>query len=40
MINIESEVPFSNELLEQAAHAALTHQKESLDVDLSIVLDR
>ena len=38
MINIASEAPFSNELLEQAAHAALTHQKESLDVDLSIVL--
>ena len=38
MINIESDFPFSNELLEQAAHAALIHQKESPDVDLSIVL--
>jgi len=38
MINIESDFPFSTELLEQAAQAALVHQKESLDVDLSIVL--
>jgi len=38
MINIESDFPLSTELLEQAAHAALAHQKESLDVDLSIVL--
>ena len=38
MINIESDFPFSNELLQQAAQVALTHQKESLDVELSIVL--
>jgi len=38
MINIESDFPFPNNILEQAAHAALTHQKEPLDVDLSIVL--
>ena len=38
MINIESNFPFPNELLERAARAALAHQKESPDVDLSIVL--
>jgi probable rRNA maturation factor len=38
MINIESDFPFSNKLFEQAAQAALVHQKESLDVELSIVL--
>ena len=38
MIHIESEVPFSNELLEQAANAALAHQSHSLDVELSIIL--
>jgi probable rRNA maturation factor len=38
MITIESDFPFSTELLEQAAQVALTHQKESLDVELSIVL--
>ena len=38
MINIESDFPFSHELLQQAAQAALSHQKESLDVELSIVL--
>jgi probable rRNA maturation factor len=38
MINIESDFPFSNELLEGAARAALIHQKESPDIDLSIVL--
>jgi len=38
MINIESDFPFHTELLEQAAHAALAHQKESPDVELSIVL--
>jgi len=38
MINIETEIDFPKELLERAARAALTHQKESLDVDLSIVL--
>ncbi len=38
MINIESDFPFSNELLKGAARAALIHQKESPDIDLSIVL--
>jgi len=38
MITIESDYSFSDNLLEQAAQAALTHQGESLDVDLSIVL--
>jgi len=38
MINIESEFDFPSSLFERAAHAALKHQKESLDVDLSIVL--
>jgi len=38
MINIKSEFDFPSALLERAARAALTHQKESLDVDLSIVL--
>ncbi len=38
MITIEFDFPFSTELLEQAAQVALTHQKESLDVELSIVL--
>jgi probable rRNA maturation factor len=38
MINIESEFDFPSSLFERAAHAALKHQKESLNVDLSIVL--
>jgi len=38
MINIESEFDFPSALLELAARAVLTHQNESLDVDLSIVL--
>jgi len=38
MINIESEFDLSATSLERAAHAALKHQEESLDVDLSIVL--
>jgi len=38
MINIESEFDFPKTLLERAARASLTHQNESLDVDLSIVL--
>lgn len=38
MINTESEFDFPSALLERAALTALTHQKESLDVDLSIVL--
>jgi len=38
MITIESKFAFPKELLERAARAALTHQKQSPDVDLSIVL--
>lgn len=38
MINIESKFAFPKELLERAARAALTHQQQSPDVDLSIVL--
>ena len=38
MINIESKFAFPKELLERAARAALTHQRQSPDVDLSLVL--
>lgn len=38
MINIESEVSFPQDVLERAAHAALEHESESLDCELSIVL--
>ena len=38
MIHIESEVPFSNALLERAANAALEHQAQSLESELSIIL--
>lgn len=38
MINIESEIPFPNELLEQAVNAALKNQAVSLDSELTIVL--
>ena len=38
MINIESENPFPNELLERAVNAALKNQSESLDSELTIVL--
>jgi probable rRNA maturation factor len=38
MINIESKHDFPASLFEKAAQAALKHQKESLDVNLSIVL--
>jgi probable rRNA maturation factor len=38
MIHIESEFPFSEDLLRHAAHAALTHESQSLDYELSIVL--
>lgn len=38
MIHIESDVPFSNALLERAANAALEHQSQSLDSELSIIL--
>jgi probable rRNA maturation factor len=38
MINIESEVSFPQDVLERAAHAALGHESESKDCELSIVL--
>jgi len=38
MINIESEIAFPNELLERAVYAALEHQSEPLDSELTIVL--
>ena len=38
MINIESNFPFPKKLLERAALEALTHESESLDCELSIVL--
>jgi probable rRNA maturation factor len=38
MIHIESDFPFPQELLERAAYAAIEHEAESQDADLSIVL--
>lgn len=38
MINIESQFPFPEKRLERAAQAALAHESESLDCELSIVL--
>ena len=38
MIHIESDFPFPEELLERAAHAALEHEAESQEAELSIVL--
>jgi probable rRNA maturation factor len=38
MIHVEAEFPFSETLLERAAHAALEHESQSLDSELSIVL--
>jgi probable rRNA maturation factor len=38
MIYIESNFPFPEELLERAAYAALEHEAESQDAELSIVL--
>ena len=38
MIHIETEFPFSEELLERAANAALEYQSHSLDSELSIIL--
>ena len=38
MITIESKYDFPSSLIERAVHATLTHQKESLDVNLSVVL--
>ena len=38
MIHIKAEIPFPNNLLERAAQAALEHESQSLDSELSIVL--
>jgi probable rRNA maturation factor len=38
MIHIQSEFPFSQELLERAASAALEHEHQPLDSELSIIL--
>lgn len=38
MIHIESEFPFPEELLERAASAALEHEHQALDPELSIIL--
>src|SRR6266540_868899 len=38
MIHIESEISFPQDLLERAARAALEHETQSLDSELSIVL--
>jgi probable rRNA maturation factor len=38
MIHIESEFPFPEELLERAANAALEHESQPIDSDLSIIL--
>lgn len=38
MIHIETESPFPEDLLERAAHAALEHESQSLDAELSIIL--
>jgi probable rRNA maturation factor len=38
MIHIETEFPFPKHVLERAVHAALEHESQSLDSELSIVL--
>lgn len=38
MITIESKYDFPSAWIERAVYAALTHQKESLDVNLAVVL--
>jgi probable rRNA maturation factor len=38
MIHIEAEFPFPEQLLERAAQAALAHESQSADSDLSVVL--
>ena len=38
MITIESKYDFLSALIERAVHLALKHQKESLEVDISVVL--
>jgi probable rRNA maturation factor len=38
MIHIESEIPFPRDVLKAAARAALEHESQSPEVDLSIIL--
>ena len=38
MINIESEIPISKDLLERAARETLEHGSQSLDSELSVIL--
>ena len=38
MIHVESEFPFSENLLQRAANAVLEHQSQSLDAEFSIIL--
>jgi probable rRNA maturation factor len=38
MIHIEAESPFPEDLLQRAARAALEHESQSLDAELSIIL--
>jgi len=38
MIHVETEFPFPETLLESAAQAALQHESQSLDAELSIIL--
>ena len=38
MVHLEAEFPFPQNLLERAVNAALAHESESLDSELSIVL--
>jgi probable rRNA maturation factor len=38
MIHIETEFPFAEDLLERAARAALEHEAQSLESELSIIL--
>jgi probable rRNA maturation factor len=38
MIHVEAQVPFPKKLLEQAARAALEHEAQSPEADLSIIL--
>src|SRR5512141_671466 len=38
MIHIEAEIPFPHKLIEGAARAALEHESQALEADLSIIL--
>jgi probable rRNA maturation factor len=38
MVHLEAEFPFQQDLLERAVNAALAHESESLDSELSVVL--